>query len=139
MSERIDTAARQLVDLKEDMERTAKVAEAAKKAYTDAERAFWEAMEEDLGKMKVFTSDLGEGYGDVQFQRSSTTTSTILDEEKALAALEAEGLGDACIGGRKIHKRVLNEEVRSRLERQQPLPPGIDFHTKRYITITRKG
>lgn len=137
MSERLDTRARRLVDLKDAMN-TAEIAfESAKRAYKAEEKSFWLDLADEMGNVKKFASDLGEGYGTIEFQRRETITSRILDKEQAEAALAEEGL-EHMLGPREIRKQPLNQEVRNRVRSGQGLPEGIDFHARRYIAVSRK-
>lgn len=139
MSERIDSRARRLVDLKDEKNWKEKEAERASKAYADEEREFWSELADELGDIKTVTLDLGDGYGTVQLQRRETITARIVDKEAAVVSLEAAGLGPGMLGVPEIRKRALNEEVRDRLQRGEALPEGVDFNARRYITVTRKG
>ena len=139
MSERIDSRARRLVDLKDEKNRLEKDADRAARAYADEEQAFWMELADELGDIKTVTLDLGEGYGTIQLQRRETITARIVDKEAAVGALEAAGLGPGMLGVPEIRKRALNEEVRDRLQRGEALPDGVDFNARRYITVTRKG
>lgn len=136
MSERLDTRGRRLVDLKDRMNAAKITAENAERAYREAEKAFWQDLADEMGNVKKFAADLGPGYGTIEFQRRETITSRILDEEAAAEALEELGHGD--ILGRKIPKIVLNELVRDWIKSGEPLPPGVDFHARRYIAVSRK-
>lgn len=139
MSERIDSRARRLVDLKDEKNKLEKEAERAARAYAEDEREFWAELADELGDIKTVTLDLGEGYGTVQLQRRETITARIVDKEAAVVSLEEAGLGPGMLGVPEIRKRALNEEVRDRLQRGEALPEGVDFNARRYITVTRKG
>ena len=136
MAERISTKARRFMDIKEKRDRLKIEYEEADRKFRDAEAALWLAIDES--EQKSGTWDLGDGYGEVQFTRRETTTSTVLNAEEAEKALEAEGLADAILGPRAVRKKVLNEHVRDLLKTGQPLPQGIDFHKRRYLTTTKK-
>ena len=116
MSEPLGTRARRLVDLKRKAKQAKQAAEKADREYRDAEQDFWLTMEDD-----------------------EATTSTVLNEEEAAAALKEMGYDDAALGPPKIRKRVLNEIVRNLMQAKQDLPAGVDFYTKRYITVSEKG
>jgi hypothetical protein len=134
----VDAAkARRLVQLKDEKNRAEKVAEAAARAYRDAEADFWLDLED--GSDKTITKDLGPPYGVVQFQRRETITGRVLNDEQAEKALEALGESEAILGPRSVRKKVLNEKVRRWIESGQPLPEGVDFNTRRYVTVTKKG
>lgn len=129
--------ARRLVDLKDRKAKLEREAEAAAQEYREAEADFWMDLEE--GGAKTITLELGEPYGTVQFQRRETITGRVLNDEAASEALEAMGLGEAVLGPRKVRQKVLSEHVRDWLQSGQPLPEGVDFSARRYVTVTRKG
>lgn len=128
--------ARELVDLKEEKNRLEIAAETAARKYRDAEETFWQHLADEQGNMKKFASDLGPGYGTIEFQRRETITSRVLDEDAAATALEELGHGD--IIGRKIPKKPLNDLVRGLMKSGEPLPEGVDFHARRYVSVSRK-
>lgn len=138
MSERLGTRARRLLELRREKDATEKVADTARKRYLDEEREFWMDLYDELDDTKSITLNLGEGYGTHTFTRRETTTATITNEAEAVAALEAEGYGDAALGDRKIRKRVVNELIRDMEKSGQSFPAGLDIHKKRYIQISRK-
>jgi hypothetical protein len=133
----IDTAARRLVDKKDLYQRLDRESKAAARDYRDEERAFWMMVKQEFGDAKTFTLPLGEGYGDIQFQRRETVTARVLDIDAAMEALDDDERH--AMFGPQPRKKVMNEHVRERLEAGEPLPPGIDAHFKRYITVTKKG
>lgn len=135
MAERLATKARRFVDLKREKDKTEKAFEKAKAAFKVAEADLWTAIE--ASEQKSGTFDLGPGYGVVQLTRRETTTSTVLNIDEAEKALAAMGLDDAVIKS-DVRKKVLNEYVRDWLKAGQPLPRGIDFHKRRYLTTTMK-
>lgn len=136
MSERLDTLARQLVDLREARDKASAAEDKAKKAYKAAEADFWEHME-DQG-MTTFTSDLGEGYGKCQFQKRETIRGIVRDKDAARAAIEELHLEDALFGGQEIAQGALSEHVRDWLAAGQEIPDGIDFNPTRYVSLSRK-
>lgn len=136
MSDRLDTRARRLVDLKDDRNEKQIAFESAEKAYRDEEKNFWQDLKDEMGNVKKFAADLGPGYGTIEFQRRETVTSRVLDEATAAAALEEMGHGE--ILGTKIPKKPLNDLVRNAVKAGQPLPEGVDSHIRRYIAVSRK-
>lgn len=132
------TKARRLVDKKTEMQRLDREYEEAKREYKAAEQDFWMDMEE--GDDTTFSKDLGEGYGKVTFSKRETITGRILDKEAAEASLREMGLDEAVLQPHhEVRKKVLNEHVNSWLKEGSPLPKGIDFIARRYITVTKKG
>lgn len=136
MSERLDTLARQLVDLREKHETAEAAAKKAKKAYKAAEADFWEHME-DQG-LTTFTSDLGTGYGKCQFQKRETIRGIVRDKDAARKAIEEMNLEDSLLGGAEIQQGALSEHVRDWLAAGQEIPAGIDFNPTRYVSLSRK-
>lgn len=135
-SDSLKTRARRLADLKAEMARTQKIADAAEKQYREAERDFWLDLEEEGIKTTSFDFDDGST---IQVQRRETITSTILDKEAAVQSLVELGYGDELLGQPEIRKKVLNEVVRNLLQAGEGLPEGVDFNPRRYITVTKKG
>lgn len=136
MSERRDTMARTLIDKRKAKDEAEAKADAAKRAYKQVEQEFWADMAEE--GMTTFTSDLGPGYGKVQFQKRQTVRGIILDKDKAAESLREEGLDDGLLGAPEIRKAALNEHVRDLVAAGQPLPEGIDFSDTKYVSISRK-
>jgi len=135
VAESLATQGRRFVDLKTKRDKLKIEYEAAEEKFRDAEAAFWQAI--DASEQKSAHFDLGPGYGEVQFTRRETVTSTVLNIEDAEAALKEMGLDEAVIKA-DVRKKVLNEYVRDWLKSGQPLPKGIDFHARRYLTTTKK-
>jgi hypothetical protein len=138
MSERLDTRARRLVDLKDKYQRLTREAEAAEKAYREEERELWMDIYDEHGDVKTITLNLGEGYGTIALGRRETITATILNQEQAVKALEEAGLDDATLGPPTLRKKVLNEFARDWNKSGEQPPEGLDIHARRYIQVTRK-
>ncbi len=136
MSESIGTKARRFVKAKEKRDKLKLELESVEKEFRDLEADLWQAIE--ASEQKSGTWDLGPGYGTVQLTRRETTTATVLSPEEAAEALEKMGLAEAVLGSPAVRKKVLNEYVRDWLKSGQPLPKGIDFHKRRYLTTTKK-
>jgi hypothetical protein len=135
VSGRLDTKLRDLVEKRERRDETKDAAERAEKVYRQAEAAVWEEIKDEYGDLTSFTIDLPE-IGKVKFGRRQTIRSRILDEEEFAAWAKETGRDDEFLKP-GIHKRVLNEEVREAIDHGQPLPPGVDFSTTRFISIQR--
>lgn len=135
----MDTQARALVDLKGAMNEKEVAFETAKRAYKEAEQAFWSDLKDQKGNVKSVELDLGPGYGTIKFMRRETITSRVYDKERAEAALIAENLDDTCLNTvREVRKQPLNQLVAQRQKSGEALPDGVDFHARRYIAISRK-
>lgn len=129
------------MDLKELEARLDKLAELKDKKA----RLTKEAKDAD-NEMKRFQAELWLDMADAgmtsfgtakgQFVRKSTTYGTIKDREAYLRWCDENGLDD-------LYKPVeddgrLNELVRARLDTQEELPPGVDFYTRDYISVTKQ-
>ncbi len=137
MSERLDTLLRRLIDLREEKDRKAQAADAAKAAFKEHERIVWAALEEEQGNVSSINIDLGPPYGKVNFQKRETLYGKVIDERQAVEALEAEGLKDVLIKS-EVRAGILNELVRERLEQHQPLPDGVTWRSTKFVSITRR-
>lgn len=136
MSDHLVTLGRTYVDKRRKADRLKIEFEEAERQKKDAEAALWEALAD--ARQKTTVLELGEGYGDFQFQRSETVTSIVLDDKKAAAALQAKGHPEV-VGKPEIRRGVLNSLVRGWKKRGEPFPEGVSFKTRRYITLTSKG
>lgn len=135
MSERLDTEARKLLDLRTASEKSAAAAKKDKEKLVEQERSFYEMLENQ--NVPTTTLDLGPGYGRVQFGRRKTIYSRVINIDAAVEALKAEGRSEEMIKT-DLRKAPLNELVRDRLENGEPLPDGVDFSETRYIQVTRR-
>lgn len=132
--------ARELLELKEDHARKKAASEAATREFREAEADFWNELDEELG-VKTVTLELGPPHGTVTLGRRETIKGRVIDEDKAIPALRAMGLGDAVLKATpQIRQKVLNEHVRDILKSATgKLPEGVDFAKTRYIQVTKKG
>jgi hypothetical protein len=125
-----------LLELREDRDITKQQADRAENEYRLAEAELYEAIEES-GIRGRLSFDFGGSLGKASFQLRATNFGRVVDQEVAIEALRAEGLGDMIYTEAVRQKRV-NELVRDRLESQSELPDGIDFYTRKGISISRK-
>lgn len=102
--------------------------------YDEHEQELWDEVEESplSGAIKI---DLGEPYGTITFQAKETHYGRILDNEKALEAFEQSARVDE-LTEPKIAMARLHEYVRECVDGNMPLPDGVDWYAKRYISIT---
>jgi len=137
----LETLARQLVDADEANEHYQQAADKAAERFKAAQIAFWTAMHD--AKQTEATLELGEGYGNVKFQKQETILGSVLKgrEVEAYEAFKREGIADQVFDEDRpvLRKRVLNQIVNSRLASGQPLPVGVNFSSRKYVTITKKG
>lgn len=134
--ELLETLARRVIDLRAEYEKARKEKVKREKAMKGAEADMNDAMAK--AKMPGATLELGEGYGNVQFNREQKVNSSVFDEEAAIAYFEAQGMGPGYVQG-KVRKAPLNQLVREALENGQELPPGVEPRVTKYVKITRRG
>lgn len=132
---RLDSRARRLLELRDENDRAQREAKAAKAALDDYEMEFWSELE-DLG-LKSVSLELGPPYGSVRLERRERRDSRVLDLRSLTEWVIAEGYAAELLRD-EPRKAVLNQFVRTRTENGQPLPPGLDFTTKRYVSVTKK-
>lgn len=125
---------RRLKVLREQRDKAKAAADAAESEYREWEAICWEKMENagDTSTTKV----LPDGTK-LQIVRRGTIYSRVLDNDVLLDSLEQEGRVDE-LTKPGFQKQRLNEYVRTCLESGQPLPDGLDFYERRYLTITEK-
>lgn len=111
-------------------------AETAEKAYREAEADIWELLSESEleGSIPV---NLGEPFGVVRFQPRETFYARVIDKEAALEGFEQRAMIDE-ISAPKIVMERLNSIVREKIEAGEPMPPGVDYTARRYVTVTRQ-
>jgi hypothetical protein len=135
-AEELASRVRRLVELRAEKDETKVAADKAKAAFEKYQAEFFEEYSKSplKGSVKV---DIGGDYGLVQIVPRSTRYGRILDREAAEKYFEdrkqtAEFVKEDFRMGR------LHELVREHIEQKKPLPPGIDFYTKEFFTITFK-
>ena len=136
MSQRTDTLAREMVSKREAFEKVETEAKRLKKIYEEAQAAFWEHLD-DIG-LKTATLDLGDGFGEIQFQRRETVRGNVKDHAKAVQSIREAGLEGELLTDPKIPQKPLNDNMRDWLASGQAIPEGLDFSVKRYVSVTRK-
>lgn len=133
MSERLDTAARELLRLREAADRAKRTAEEAARQRDQAEATFWSLMD-DLG-LKSFT--LEQPDENISFVRRSTVYHQVIDWPTLQRAVTELGL-ERELTAPGPRKGVLNEFVRTALEAGRELPPGLGYRDNKYVSVTRK-
>jgi hypothetical protein len=125
---------RQLKVLRESRDKAKAAADAAEAEYREWEAICWEKMENagDTSTTKV----LPDGTK-LQIVRRGTIYSRVLDNDVLLDSLEQEGRVEE-LTKPGFQKQRLNEYVRTCLESGVPLPDGLDFYERRYLTLTEK-
>jgi hypothetical protein len=134
--EELQSLARRLVVLRTAKDETKIAADNAKAEFEDFQRELFDRIDKSpvKGSRKVF---LGDDLGTVKIVPRSTKYARILnrdDAEKYLRErkLDKEFLKDDFRMGR------LHELIRECIEQKKPIPPGLDYYTKEYFTITFK-
>lgn len=135
-TEELASRVRRLVELRTRRDQTKIAADKAKAEFEKYQAAFFEEYEQSplKGSIKV---DIGGDYGTVQIVPRKTQYGRILDREKAVEWMrEREKLDEYMKDDFRMGR--LHELVREYMEQKKPLPPGIDFYSKEYFTITFK-
>ncbi len=137
LSEGVQAKLRRLVDRKRTKKMADDAADKATRALREEEEACYEELEELLGDVSTITIDLGEGYGKQQFTRQSQNYHTIYSKEMAFEALDKEALSDEATRA-DFNGAFLNALVQKRLRQGQPLPDGVGWRERRWITVTQR-
>jgi hypothetical protein len=127
---------RRLMELREARDRLKKEADTAEKEYREAEADFYEMLEE-AGVTSTQKIPLGEPWGTVGFLPRTTYFGRVVDQDKALDYYEGRMMIDEVSAPKFVMKRI-NDEVRDCLEQGKDLPPGVDYYSRRGVTITRQ-
>lgn len=138
LSEHTTTKLRRLVDKKRAKKQADAEAKRATQALEEEQEACYDELEEILGAVSSITVDLGPGYGKQQFTRQSQVYHTIISKDLALKGLEDAALIDEATRP-DFNGSFLNSEVQSRIKNGQPLPEGVGFRRKRWITVTDRS
>jgi hypothetical protein len=125
-----------LLELRETRDIDKARAKKSEEAYREAELELYEELK-DSGMRGRIGFDFGGDLGRASFNLRTTHYGRIVDKEAALKSLKASGDYDV-IYTDSIREGRLNSLVNTRLETRKDLPDGVDFYTKRGITISRK-
>lgn len=134
-AELLETLARRVIDARAEYDLAYKDKVKKENAKKVAEADMNEAMLK--AKLTGATLPLGEGYGDVQFNREQKVNSSVFDEAAAIAYFEEKGLAAGYVEG-KVRKKPVNQLVREALENGQELPPGIEPRVTKYVKVTKR-
>lgn len=128
---------RRLVELRTIKDEAKIASDKAKREFEQYQAELFEEYEKSAlkGSLKV---DLGGDFGTVQIVPRRTRFGRILDRDKALEYLNERALTEEYVK-EDFRMGRLHELVREHIEQKKPLPPGIDFYTKEFFTITFKG
>jgi len=134
--ELLETLARRVIDLRANYEKKRKAKVSAEKDMKRAEADMNDAMLK--AKLPGATLALGEGYGNVQFNREQKVNSSVFDEPAAIKYFEEQGLRAGYVD-EKVRKKPVNQLVREALENGQELPPGIEPRVTKFVKVTKRG
>lgn len=128
---------RRLVELRTQRDEDKAVATRSEKEYRSYEAELWEELADSpiQGTIKL---DIGGEFGVVTFQPKETYYGRIIDKDAALEYFENRAMVDEFTKP-KIEAARVNELVKHHLEDHKPMPPGIDFYAKRFISISHKS
>jgi hypothetical protein len=119
----ITAEARRLAKLKAASSKAAERADKAKQAFEDAQRKFYDHMQDEgIGSIKVDGTNFVPAqtvYGQVQ-DREAFIAWAQENEEELLEPHE--------------RKALINELVREAVDNGTELPPGLGFYTKEYVS-----
>jgi hypothetical protein len=123
-----------LVELRKEKDETATAAKKAEKEFKEFQAEFFEEYEKSplKGSIKVEVGDVT-----VQLVPRKTKFGRILDYDKAVEYFKSRNKDKEYIKDDFRMGRV-HELVREHIEQKKPLPPGLDFYTKEYFTMTIK-
>ena len=123
MTQTITEQARELAELKRSSEIAASAAATAKDAFEDAQRAFYERLQDEgIGSIKVDGTN---------FVPAQTVYGQIQDREAFIAwARENE---EELLEPRE-RKSLINELAREAVESGGELPPGMGFYVREYVS-----
>jgi hypothetical protein len=133
--ELLETLARRVIDARAEYEKARKEKDKREKTKKSAEADMNDAMAK--AKLPGATLALGEGYGNVQFNREQKINSSVFDEAAAVKFFEDEGLAAGYVD-EKVRKKPLNQLVRESLENGQELPPGVEPRVTKFVKVTRR-
>lgn len=133
MSERLDTRARKVLELREEASMKQADADRAKAQRDRYEAEFWAALEDE--NTKTWTGDVGAPYGQIRITRRSTPRSRVLNKQALIKALRERGLAAAMLRP-EPNKKALNAYVKTLQETGEPLPEGLDFYDDKGLTVT---
>lgn len=135
-AEEIASRVRRLVELRIANDEKKIAADKAKKELDDYQAIFFDEYARSPIKGSI-TVDLGDDLGEVQIIPRKTNYGRILDRDKAVEFFrEREKLPEFV--KEDFRMKRLHELVREHIEQNKPLPPGVDFYTKEYFTISFK-
>lgn len=127
---------RRFLELREKRDEAKTALDTAEKDYREAEADVYEALTEAelKGAIKV---DLGDGFGTVSFSPRTTYFGRIIDKEAAEEYYAQRAMLED-VSEIKFSMARIHEEIRERLENGESPPPGMDYYSRRGVTVTRQ-
>jgi hypothetical protein len=127
---------RDLIDKRRAADKAKEAQVEAYRERDEAEAALFDYQEEH--KLPGVDVELGEGYGTYHSKRRATDYARVLNEDALLQWANENARTEELFGPSKVRKKPLNQMVRDAQRLHQRLPDGVDWSTKRGITLTRK-
>ena len=132
---------RRFIELREKRDALAEAYKSAKEEYADLESEVWEELAPDDPndpdyKLSAIKVPLGQPWGTITFQPRETIYGRVIDDEAALEHYANRAMLDDVSAPKFVMARI-NEEVREKQENGEPMPPGVDYYAKRFVSITR--
>lgn len=129
---------RRLMELREERDTKKTAAKKAEEAYQEAEMELFERLS-DGPVSRLNNVDLGPPWGKVSFGARETYYGRVIKgmEDVARDYYAQHGIENVVTEPKFVMARI-NEEVRTRKEQGQSMPPGIDFYARRGVTVTRQ-
>ena len=129
------------MELRDTRDQLKEAAKTAEEEYRDAEADMWEKLappdpndpDYKLSPVKV---PLGQPWGTVTLGPRETIYARVLDADDAAEHYENRALTEE-LTTVKFNMGRLNEEVRGLHEAGDPMPPGVDYYAKRFVSVTR--
>jgi hypothetical protein len=135
MDERMVSKFRRYAELREQKEADAARAKESAKDFSEYEQDLIHELEQSKFK-PPYRVDLGPPHGEVRFSPRETHFANVYNPDAVQQYLEERQLVDETTKTDFIAKR-LNEHIRDLLEREEPFPEGLDYVTRRGITMTK--
>lgn len=127
---------RRLMEARQKRDESKAQAEVDEKEYREIEADVFEALDEGPVD-RLNNIDLGEPWGKVSFQARETTYGRVIDEDQAQEHFEQRQMVEEVSQPKFVMARI-NELVRAADESGDPMPPGLDFYKRRFVSITRQ-
>jgi hypothetical protein len=125
---------RRLVELRRNSDELKTASKKAEEEYKAFEGELWDRLH-DSAMQPPFKFDFGGDLGEISFSPAETIFARLLDKDKAMRYFKSQSQDDEFVETKFVGGR-LNDEVRERIDDGRPLPPGVDFTPRRYISIS---